>query len=305
MVLHPPVHDDPRDSGARADARGHAGGHRPLDRRHDLSLRERARRRERGFEPRSRGRDARLRRPGGTRWARQRNPRRDREAEPADRDAGRRADRAGVQLEVRAREHGFVAGAGVALVVGGGEAPRDQRRLLDGRRDRGRRRARASLHGRRPALPGGGCEPESRVDGRTARPIARRVRVHGGGRSLRRRRDPARGRAHQHRLGLRRRVSPRADRRGRPCRRGALGRTGERDLDVDGSARAHVPDGDAAHLRTLGGAAVHRVRRRDHRRDAGLGRPGGVAPGPPPAEDRDTERRRHVQSTRSRAKAGS
>ena len=105
--------------------------------------------------------------------------------------------------------------------------------------------------------------------------------------------------------GVRRLVSPRAHRRGRPCRRGALGRTGERDLDVDGGARAHVPDGDAAHLRTLGGAAVHRVRRRDHRRDAGLGRPGGVAPGPRPADDGDTRvAAANVQSTRSPAKAG-
>ena len=210
MVLHPPVHDDPRDRRARADARGHAGGHRPLDRRRDLPLRERARRRERGFQPWPGGRDPRLHRPRGTRGPRQRNPRRDRETEPADRHAGRRADRARVQLEVRARAHDFVAGAGLALVVGGGEASRDQRRLLDGRRDRGRRRARASLHDRRPALSGGGCEPESGVDGRTARPNTRRVRVHGGGRSLRSRGDLARGRAHQHRPGVRRLVPPRA-----------------------------------------------------------------------------------------------
>ena len=104
------------------------------------------------------------------------------QAEPADRHAGRRADRARVELEVRARGHELVAGAGVALVVGGGEASRHQRRLLDGRRDHGRRRARASLHVRRAALPGGGREPASRVDGRAARPNARRVRVHGGGR---------------------------------------------------------------------------------------------------------------------------
>ena len=38
------------------------------------------------------------------------------------------------------------AGAGGALVVGGREASRHQRRLLDGRRDHARRRARASLH---------------------------------------------------------------------------------------------------------------------------------------------------------------
>ena len=90
-------------------------------------------------------------------------------------------DRARVQLEVRARAHGLVAGAGVALVVGGGEASRDQRRVLDGCRDRGRRRARPSLHGPRPAFSGGGCEPESGVDGRTARPVARRVRYTAAG----------------------------------------------------------------------------------------------------------------------------
>ena len=36
--------------------------------------------------------------------------------------------------------------------------------------------------------------------------------------------------------------------------------------------------------------AVHRLRRRDHRRDARLGRPGGVAPRPPPATDRSRRR---------------
>ena len=45
-----------------------------------------------------------------------------------------------------------------------------QQRLLDGRRDHARRRARASLHGRRTALSGGGREPASRVDGRPAGP---------------------------------------------------------------------------------------------------------------------------------------
>ena len=201
VVVHPPVHDDPRDRRARTDARGHAGGHRPLDRRRDLPLRERARRRERGLQPRSGGRNPRLRRPGGARRPRQRNPRRDRETEPADRHAGCRADRARVQLEVRAREHGLVAVPESLSSWAAREASRDQHRLLDGRRDRDRRRARASLHDRRPALPGGGCEPESGVDGRTARPNTRRVRVHGGGRSLRSRGDPARGPAHQHRFG--------------------------------------------------------------------------------------------------------
>ena len=93
-------------------------------------------------------------------------------------------------------------------------------------------------------------------------------------------------------------VPPRAGRRGRHRRRGALGRAGERDLDLGCGARAHVPDADAAHLRTLGGAPVHRVRCGDHRRDAGLGRPGGVAPGTPPAEDRDPGRRQPSTSTK-------
>ena len=91
----------------------------------------------------------------------------------------------------------------LARIVGGGQASRHQRRLLDGRRDRDRRRAPASLHGRRPAFSGGGSEPESGVDGRTARPGTRRVRVHGGGLPLRGRGDPARGCAHQHRPGVR------------------------------------------------------------------------------------------------------
>ena len=123
-----------------------------------------------GSQPRARSRNPRLRRSRSARGARQRSPRRDREAEPADRHAGRRADRARVELEVRARPHDLVAGAGIALVVGGGEAARHQRRLLGGRGDHARRGARASLHGCRTTLSGGGREPESRVDGRPARP---------------------------------------------------------------------------------------------------------------------------------------
>ena len=81
-------------------------------------------------------------------------------------------------------------------------------------------------------------------------------------------------------------VSPRADRRGCPRGRCALGWTGERDVDLDRGTRAHVPHGDAAHLRTLGGVAVHRVRRSNHRRDAGFGGPGSVSSRPPPSYDR-------------------
>ena len=47
-------------------------------------------------------------------------------------------------------------------------------------------------------------------------------------------------------------------------------RAGERDVDVGGGARAHLPDADAADPGPVGGDAVHRLRRGDHRRDAGL-----------------------------------
>ena len=86
-----------------------------------------------------------------------------------------------------------------------------------------RRRARASLHGRRPALPGGRREPACCVDGRAARPDAHRVRLHRRGRAVRRRGGAARRAAHQHRSGVRGVLSPRADRRGRHRRGGALG----------------------------------------------------------------------------------
>ena len=195
------------------------------------------------------------------------------------------------------------AGAGGALVVGGAEASRHQRRLLDGRRDHARRRVRASLHGCRAALPGGGREPESRVDGRAARPDARRVRVHGGRHPLRRRRDPARRHPHQHRPRLRLRLPARADRRRRHRRRFALRRTGERDVDVDGGARAHVADADAADPRPVDGDAVHRLRRCDHRRDAGLRRPGRVAARPCPTADRGAGRQPPWQSNETRAEA--
>ena len=92
----------------------------------------------------------------------------DREAEPADRHAGRRADRVRVEPEVLARRHELVSGAGSALVLGGGEATRHQRRLLDGSRSHGRRRARASLHGLRATFSGSGRKSESRMDGRAA-----------------------------------------------------------------------------------------------------------------------------------------
>ncbi len=97
-----------------------------------------------------------------------------------------------------------------------------------------------------------------------------------------------------HRPAVRKPVPPRAHRRSRARRGGALGRAGERDVDLGGCARAHLPDADAAHLRALGGDAVHRVRCRDHHRDAGVGRPGGVAPRPRPADDRDQGRRQRT-----------
>ena len=61
--VRPPLHDDSRHRGARADARGHAGRHRPLDPRRHLLRREPDRRRERGVRPRPGGRDARVPRP--------------------------------------------------------------------------------------------------------------------------------------------------------------------------------------------------------------------------------------------------
>ena len=214
---------------------------------------------------------------GAMRRPRQRSPRRRREAEPADRHAGRRADRLRVEPEVLARRHELVSGAGSALVVGGREATRHQRRLLDGRRDHGRRRARASLHGLRAALSGSGRESESRVDGRAARPNARRLRVHGGGNPLRGCGGPARRHPHQRRPGLRRRLPARADRRSRHCRRVAFRRAGKRNVDVGGGARAHLLDADVADPGSVGGDAVHRLRCRDHRGDAGLRRPGRLA----------------------------
>ena len=287
VVIHPPVHDDPRDRGARADARGHAGGHRPLDRRRDLPLRERARRRERGLRPWSGGRDARLPRPRGTRRPRQRGPRRDRETEPADRHAGRRADRARIQLEVRAREHGFVAGARIALVVGvgrslSGSAP------SSGRAPRSRVAValvlRYTTAGRR--FQAVGANP------RAAWMAGLRVRTHvvfaytaagilyavaaillaGVRISI----DPAFGASYL--------LAPIAA----VVLAGAAlsgGLASATSTWVAALALTFLTR-DAAHLRALGGAAVHRVRRRDHRRNAGLGRPGGVAPGSRPAEDR-------------------
>ena len=50
----------------------------------------------------------------------------------------------------------------------------------------------------------------------------------------------------------------------------ALRRAGERDVDVGGGARAHVPDADAADPGAAAGDAVHRLRCCDHRRHADL-----------------------------------
>ncbi len=97
---------------------------------------------------------------------------------------------------------------------------------------------------------------------------------------------PARRHPHQRRPGLRRRLPAGADRRRRHRGRVALRRAGERDVDVGGRARAHVLDADAADPGSFGGDAVHRLRCRDHRRNADLRRPDRLAPRPRAQADR-------------------
>ena len=76
----------------------------------------------------------------------------------------------------------------------------------------------------------------------------------------------------------------RADRRGRPRGRGALGRAGQRgDVDLGGGGRAHVPDPDAAHpsdslLRCSSSCSAARSSSECSSRATG-----GVAPGSLPA----------------------
>ena len=134
--LRPAVHDDPRDRGARPDARDHAGGDRPLDAGRDLVRREPDRRRE-----------PRAGRPAGARassrasvsawvWG----------SSTGSSSGSCRLNPLIVTLAVGlivaawslryARENtNSLAGAAGAVVVGGGEAARHQLRLLDGRRD--------------------------------------------------------------------------------------------------------------------------------------------------------------------------
>ena len=205
---------------------------------------------------------------GAPRRPRQRDPRRDPAAEPADRDARRRPDRPRLGPPVLARRHRRAPTCRRRSRPGPRRSPRRQRGVLDGRHDHDRRRARAAVHGCRPSIPGRGRESASRLDGRRPRPDARRARVHGGRPLLRVRSRPAGRCPHQRRPGLRRRLPARADRRGRHRRGVALGRPGERDLDVDRRTRAHAADADAADPRTVDGDAVRRLRRGDHRRNA-------------------------------------
>ncbi len=109
----------------------------------------------------------------------------------------------------------------------------------------------------------------------------------------------ARGRANQRRPEFRRRLSARADRRRRHRRRVALGRAGERNLDLGSGACADAAEPDAADPRPLRGVAVHRLRRGDHRRNAHLRRPSRVgprassAPKGIPSSHRPKTRRKH------------
>src|SRR5581483_7556935 len=273
VVLRPSVRDDPRDRGARPDARGHAGRHRPVDTGRHLLRRQSHRRHRRRLRSSPCARDPRLPRAGHARRLHERRPRGPRQAEPANRDAGGGADRPRVEQQVLARVGDEPSGRSRrAVVVGDRQAARDQRRLLDGPRDHARRRTPPALHDAGPALPGRRGEPARRVDRRTARAHARRARVHGGRRPLRGRRRPPRRRAHQHRPGARRRIPPRADRSRRDRRRISGRRARKRDLDVGGGARPHVPDPDAADHGAIGGDAVRRLRGGHPRGDGGLGR---------------------------------
>ena len=69
-----------------------------------------------------------------------------------DRDAGGGADRSRAGPEVLAWDYGPVERAGGTVVLDGRQATGHQLRVLDGRRDHGRRCTRASLHSRRTAL---------------------------------------------------------------------------------------------------------------------------------------------------------
>src|SRR5205823_1552366 len=70
----------------------------------------------------------------------------------------------------------------------------------------------------------------------------------------------------------RRSLPARPGRRRRHRRRVAPRRLGEHDVDVGRRLRAHAPDPGAARARVDFGAAVRRLRQRDHRRDGHLGR---------------------------------
>ena len=200
VVVHPPVRDRPRDRVARADARGHSRGHRPVDARGDGGGRKPDRRGRSGLEPQAPGRDPRRSRRRRARGPRQRRPRRRAEAESADRHAGGGPDRPRLEQQVLARRRDEPAErARRAVDLGDHKAARSQQRLLDGGCDHHRGCARPSLHGGRPPIPGRRCEPERGVDRGATRPNVRRAGLHRGRHALRDRSGPARGRELQHR----------------------------------------------------------------------------------------------------------
>src|SRR6185312_13183664 len=88
-----------------------------------------------------------------------------------------------------------------------------------------------------------------------------------------RRRSAAGSRAVQCRPAVRLGLPAGADRRGRHRRSFALGRAGERDVDLDRGAGAHLPHPDADRDGSLGGDAVRRLRGRNPRRNGRFRRP--------------------------------
>ncbi len=281
LGFRPAVHDDPRDCGARADARDHAGRHRPFDAGRGHARRAPDRRREPGAGRPAGARHARMPRSRRRRGARERHPRRDREAEPADRHAGRRRRS--------------------SPPTAFGTRRRTRTRSPSRRRSRrGRPRslsASASSSGRAPRSPSPSrsCFATRLLAGASRRSAQTRE-PRGWPACASARTSFSRTRRPERCTRWRRSCSPASASNVDPAFGAAYLLAPIAAVVIAGASlsgglasatstwvaalRAHLPDADAGDPGPVDGAPVHRLRRSDHRRNAHLRRPGRSAARP-------------------------